>query len=120
MATVAELLSYWPELRAFTITHLPETSYHIQPDPTCSPAPAKMLLPKHKCRLTSLSLRETLIDDRGLMHLISKSHLRQLSIMSCEGITSSSITKEGLVKAIKYAGRTVEGWLDPALTQNSG
>jgi hypothetical protein len=88
----------WPNLKAFTVTHCPETAYHseildiafacltrlvVRPDPVLSPA----LLPliPHRNRLTILKLRETMIDDAGLLHLIGRNQLRSLSLMSCQG-----------------------------------
>ena len=64
-------------------------------------------LTPHNARLTTLSLRETFIDDQGLFHLLQGSALTTLCLMSCQGITSSAITRAGLLKAIEYCGPTL-------------
>lgn len=65
-------------------------------------------LPAHFARLTSLSLRETFIDDQGLNHMMRNSALTSLCLMSCQGITSSAITRQGLLDAIQQAAPTLK------------
>lgn len=108
MPTLARLMASRPSLREFTVAHQPIDCYHIKPDPVCAPNTSREALPSHRASLTSLSLRETFIDDAGLFYLLQNSPLRQLSILSCEGITSSAITKSGLLQALKLVGPTVE------------
>jgi hypothetical protein len=66
------------------------------------------MLPAHSAQLTTLSLRETFIDDQGLFHLLQHSALTSLCIMSCQGITSSAITRNGLLEAVKQCGSGLE------------
>ena len=64
-------------------------------------------LPVHKAQLKLLSLRETFIDDTGLFHLLQGSCLTSLCLMSCQGITSSAITRRGLLTAVQMCGSTL-------------
>lgn len=66
------------------------------------------LLRPHQVALTSLSLRETFIDDQGLFHLLEGSKLRSFGLMSCQGITSSAVTRNGLLHALQIVGPTVQ------------
>lgn len=66
------------------------------------------VLPAHAAKLTALSLRETFIDDQGLAHLMHNSALTSLCLMSCQGITSSAITRQGLLDAIMVAAPTLK------------
>lgn len=108
MPTLARLMASCPSLREFTVAHQPIDCYHIMPDTVCAPNTSRHALAPHQASLTSLSLRETFIDDAGLFYLLKNSCLKQLSILSCEGITSSAITKDGLLQALKLVGPTVE------------
>jgi hypothetical protein len=50
------------------------------------------------------------VNDLGLYHLINQnqSSLTELTLMSCQGITSSAITKAGLLQAIAMTGCTLK------------
>lgn len=61
----------------------------------------------HRVHLTKLSLRETLVDDRTLFHLSGEHRLTELTLMSCQGITSSAITKAGLLRIIQLNASTL-------------
>ncbi|CAD6572389.1 MAG: hypothetical protein CYPHOPRED_004820 [Cyphobasidiales sp. Tagirdzhanova-0007] len=102
---ISELISSWPQLKEFTVRHIPDNSYHLLPDEVAKP-PKKTpyTLPAHNAHLTTLSLRETYIDDNGLFHLLHGSALTSLCLMSCQGITSSAITRQGLLEAIRTCG----------------
>lgn len=104
----SQLLASWPRLRSFTVRHIPDNSYHLIPDVVLAPPKRQpyMLMP-HSARLTTLSLRETFIDDQGLFHLLHGSALTTLCLMSCQGITSSAITRAGLLKAFELCGPTL-------------
>ena len=111
---VSSILPYWPRLKDFTVRHIPDNSYHLIPDivlePPASAAKLRLpyTLPAHTAALTALSLRETFIDDQGLAHLMQGSRLTTLCLMSCQGITSSAITRAGLLAALAQAGPTLE------------
>jgi hypothetical protein len=94
----------------------------MRPDWVLSPATQPML-PYHN-QLQTLTLRETMIDDNGLFHLIGRNRLRSFTLMSCQGelanacnapvsdrypgITASAVTKLGLLRALQQCGPYLE------------
>lgn len=114
----------WPALESFSVIHqrmsshcpskypsdcsTAKDSYHIRPDSVLLPAPKCVTLLPHRVSLTKLSLRETLVDDKTLFHLAGDCRLTELTLMSCQGITSSAITKAGLLRIIQRNASTLK------------
>ena len=57
--------------------------------------------------LRRLHLRETYIDDRTLFGLVGSSQLSELTLQSCQGITSSAITRDGLLEVVRASASTL-------------
>jgi len=106
--TIADLLQLWPRLTEFTVRHIPEDAYHMRPDCVLAPVTPPRQLQSHSAPIRRLHLHETYIDDAGLFNIISGNALTELTLMSCQGITSSAVTKEGLIRVIKECGATLK------------